>query len=569
MHDYLFTAEVVRFAFVLGVAVSMMLYERRHLTTGSIVVPGYMATFVVYPLIIAATALNAFVSYVIVNKLLCRRFLLYGRTKFTVLALVSITIQTVMLKLSPSGAWLWESDIKLFVGVGYVVPALIAHDMGRQGIKKTLGSVCLATVIVVIPIGLALLFGLPGVNDLAPLQGAGRMAIDAGWIPIAVILSAGAAWGISHNYGLRSGGFMGAAFIAILLGDPWQVAIAIALAATTYTIVTRLLMDEMILFGRRKFSAMLVISSMMSWTLLWFGRDLLGIAALQHFDVGALALTPLIVPGLLANDAQRTSVGRVSGGLGLATAFVLSTTWWLQSIIAGLRLETGWKLVSVVTFIGIFWHQLVPTRVGVPTRVLDIPRPRQSDRLAVDFDFDFDFSPTGYRRWADTHREAAAAAEHWLAYMTSDAPLPSIWATEDDLLLLTTRASTLKPPRTDLTDAGRFDTIRIAAGRALSAGGSLPRQSDAERTHTPALLPRRPDRPRVEFAEISLDIAASVARPAHRPPTLGNEIRRPLPRSAARVAPDGIVRHDRAETAPAATNRDQAARRRVEAVPVA
>ena len=40
MHDYLFTTEVVRFAFMFGVAVSMILYERRHLTTGSIVVPG-------------------------------------------------------------------------------------------------------------------------------------------------------------------------------------------------------------------------------------------------------------------------------------------------------------------------------------------------------------------------------------------------------------------------------------------------------------------------------------------------------------------------------------------------
>ena len=81
MHDYLFSTEVVRFAFMFGVAVSMLLYERRHLTTGSIVVPGYIATFLVYPLIIVATFLNALLSYVIVNKLLRRWFLLYGRTK--------------------------------------------------------------------------------------------------------------------------------------------------------------------------------------------------------------------------------------------------------------------------------------------------------------------------------------------------------------------------------------------------------------------------------------------------------------------------------------------------------
>ena len=137
MHDYMFTTEVVRFAFMFGVAVSMLLYERKHLTTGSIVVPGYIATFLAMPLTIVATFANAFISYLIVNKLLRRWFLLYGRTKFTVLAMISIMIQSLMLKFSPVGAWMWESNIKLLVGVGYVVPALIAHDMGRQGIKKT------------------------------------------------------------------------------------------------------------------------------------------------------------------------------------------------------------------------------------------------------------------------------------------------------------------------------------------------------------------------------------------------------------------------------------------------
>ena len=45
-----------------------------------------------------------------------------------------------MLKFSPVGSWLWEKDFKLLVGVGYVVPALIAHDMGRQGITARRSS---------------------------------------------------------------------------------------------------------------------------------------------------------------------------------------------------------------------------------------------------------------------------------------------------------------------------------------------------------------------------------------------------------------------------------------------
>ena len=410
MHDYLFTAEVVRFAFMFGVAVSMLLYERRHLTTGSIVVPGYIATFIAMPTTLIATFLNAFISYFLVNRLLRRWFLLYGRTKFTVLVMISIVIQTLMLKLSPNGAWAWESDIKLLVGVGYVVPALIAHDMGRQGIKKTLKSVLLAGVIVAIPIALALVVDLPGINDLAPLRGGSDIAIDVAWIPIAVLLSAASAWGVARFWDLRSGGFMGAAFVAILLGDPWQVVVMAVLAAMTYIIVTRFLMDSMILFGRRKFSAMLLVSASMSWSILWVGGELFGVGVQRHMDVGSLALTPLIVPGLMANDAQRTSPLRVLGGLGLATTFVLTMTWWAESVWENRPLDLGWKLAAVATGLMIFGRQPM-AQLAAKLRTAHACR-RAGHRLATggtagqDDNPWYGFAFASYHRWSALHHDA-------------------------------------------------------------------------------------------------------------------------------------------------------------------
>jgi poly-gamma-glutamate biosynthesis protein PgsC/CapC len=151
VHDYLFPSEVVRFAFVFGVVVAMLLYERRHLTVGSIVVPGYIAIFIVAPMVLFITFLNAGITYLLMNKLIRRRFLLYGRSKFTVMALISIAMQSVLLRVTPAGPWLWESDFPLFVGAGYVVPALIAHDMGRQGVQRTIKAVMLAGAIVATP----------------------------------------------------------------------------------------------------------------------------------------------------------------------------------------------------------------------------------------------------------------------------------------------------------------------------------------------------------------------------------------------------------------------------------
>ncbi len=358
MHDYLFSSEIVRFAFVFGICVSMMLYERLHLTTGSIVVPGYIAVFLVYPMVVVATFVNALLSYALMNHVLRKHFMLYGRAKFTLMALISISIQTLMLKLSPSGPWLWESNIPLFVGAGYVVPALIAHDMGRQGIKRTTKAVLLAGVIVSLPIALALVLQLKGVNNLAPLAGFGTMSIANHWIPLAVLLSAAASWGVAHNYNLKAGGFVGAAYIGMFMGDPYQVAVAFTIALVTFVLVRYVLMNILILFGRRKFSAMLLTSSMISWTLLWVGPSFFSARVTNHLDLASMALTPLFVPGLLANDMDRTSPLRVVAGVGLASAFVVPTTWWIQSIIEGHELALPWMLMATSTFVVIFWKSI-------------------------------------------------------------------------------------------------------------------------------------------------------------------------------------------------------------------
>ena len=570
MHDYLFSTEVVRFAFMFGVAVSMLLYERRHLTTGSIVVPGYVAVFLAYPLIIVATFINALISYYLVNKVLRRWFLLYGRTKFTILAMISISIQAGMLKFAPSGPWLWESDIKLFVGVGYVVPALIAHDMARQGIKKTTKSVMLAAGIVATPIALALAFNLPGVNDLAPLQGAGEMAISASWIPFAVLLSACAAWGVANNYGCRSGGFVGAGFVAMLLGDPWQVVAAICIAAITYVIVTKFLMNSMILFGRRKFSSMLLVSSAISWSLLWLGNELFPQTVQSHLQLGSLALTPLFIPGLLANDSQRVGPKRVAFGLTLASSFVLATTWWVQSLFEGFDLAIGWKLLAVASFASIFWKQFVPKRESAEAdskRPATAPATSSPTILASAASF----GRSSYQKWATIHQDAADAAERWLSAMLGEpihhAPLLAIGQP-------TNGAAPDGPApsnRVELTANGMTEgerstaRLRRAALEALRAPVPGERRPFAE----PEGLPiRHSASEKGEFDAVATSIAAGVGRPQPLPrrqpkPVVDTEASNPTTRSAlqaVRVESESTIRVDRtAGSSGAAAERAQPA----------
>lgn len=428
MHDYLLSAEWIRFAFVLGVAVSMVMYEKRHITTGSIVVPGYIAVFIIHPLVIAATFLNAFITYAFVNLFLRRYFLLYGRTKFSILAITSTIIQFIMLRVTPSGQWLWERDIPLFIGVGYIVPALIAHDMARQGVWKTTRAVLTAGFIVALPIATALILDLPGVNDLSPVSGFGSTAFSIEWLPFAVMLSVGASWAVAHNYNLRSGGFVGAAFVGMFMADPWQVAVALTIALVTWLVVAKFLMNHMILFGRRKFSAMLLVSSTIGWSGLWVGDRFLDATWQEHLGVGSLALTPLLLPGLIANDAQRTSPLRVVTGLSLAGTFAVTTTWWVQSTVIQEPLHPGWKALAALTFCIMFAKQFRGVVLLTASRIIAVPKfvfgviqsipitasPQPAMAVLTEAQPAPNTSFLPWESWKLRHPDFAAEAEDWV-----------------------------------------------------------------------------------------------------------------------------------------------------------
>ncbi len=263
--------------------------------------------------------------------------------------------------------------------------------MGRQGVKRTTKAVLLAGVIVALPIGLALVLRLRGVHDLAPLAGFGTMSIDSRWIPLAVLLSAASSWGVSQNYGFKSGGFVGAAYVGMFMGDPYQVAVAITIALITYVLVKYVLMNVLILFGRRKFSAMLLTSSMLSWTLLWVGPSFLSSRVTNHLDLASMALTPLFVPGLLANDMDRTGPLRVMAGAGLAAAFVVPSTWWIQSLVEGRPLALLWMGLALATFVAIFWKTMRQLyRYYRPAKVAEEIEDDHSSDVSADLDTEFE-----------------------------------------------------------------------------------------------------------------------------------------------------------------------------------
>ncbi len=362
MHDYLFDINTVRFAFIVGVLASVLVYERFHITSGSIVVPGYVAVFVLQPLILLITLANALFSYWVVNHILTKRLLLDGRNKFSTIMIISASVQVLLLTISPETPYLWESSIPLLVGVGYLVPALIAHDFGRQGIKPTLKAVGMASALVAVPMTLAIMF-FPDAQAGGRLAGFGVLAFAPEWIPMTVMLSAAAAWALQYNYGFRSAGYVGGAYLAMLTTSPLNLIFLGVIGFAAWILVTRVFMRTMIVFGRRKFALMMVSASVISWAGVWLSIGVFDVSATAYESMATVALTPLFVPGLIANDLERSSPLLVFSGLVYSVAFVLTTTWLVVTGVTGYY--SGWVplpmaiAIAVVSGLVIFGNQFV------------------------------------------------------------------------------------------------------------------------------------------------------------------------------------------------------------------
>lgn len=332
MHEYFLRPEVVRVALVVGVVVSIVFYERVQLTTGGTIVPAYLAMFLAAPLFIVVTLLAGYLTYVLVSVVIAKRWILYGRRKFEVEMLVGLVLVAVGtgLALLLGGR---QPLLAGLTGIGFLIPGVLAHDMFRQKPGKTLLAVGATTVIVAL-----FVFSFASLVEISPLREGLRPAPDfddrIGY-PMELLLVgvvASVLFGLVAfaRLGLRSGGFVTAAYLALVLPRPVELLFAAAIAVITYLVVTKLIMPRLLIFGRRKLSTMVLVGAILAWT----GEVVVGgMTDGRYTPWSGFTIMTLMVPALLANDAQRQGLERTLWGAGIATLGVFGT---LNVLTAGL-----------------------------------------------------------------------------------------------------------------------------------------------------------------------------------------------------------------------------------------
>src|SRR5262249_12456915 len=130
---------VLTAALIIGVVVSLALTELVGLSPGGIIVPGYVALLLDRPLALAAFLLIALASYGILRAVGVY-LMLYGSRRFAVALLAGMT-------LSVGAQWtvpLYVPSYLEWVGLGLIVPGLLANQFDRQGVLPTLLMLAIA-----------------------------------------------------------------------------------------------------------------------------------------------------------------------------------------------------------------------------------------------------------------------------------------------------------------------------------------------------------------------------------------------------------------------------------------
>ena len=123
---------------ILGVLVSLVFHELVGISPGGIIVPGYIALLLDEPVRVAVTIGLSLLTWGAV-RLLSEHIILFGRRRFAVFILISFLLRYA------TGLITAEAHLPVTAAmvIGYLVPGILAHEIDKQGLVKTLSSMLL------------------------------------------------------------------------------------------------------------------------------------------------------------------------------------------------------------------------------------------------------------------------------------------------------------------------------------------------------------------------------------------------------------------------------------------
>jgi poly-gamma-glutamate biosynthesis protein PgsC/CapC len=129
--------------FVIGLVVGFIFYEITGISPGGVIAPAYFALFIYEPDRIVMTLLIALIVYGII-RVSSQYLIIYGRRRFLLAVLLSFFLKLLIDYLIQPADFM-KLDLQ---SIGYIIPGLIANEMGRQKVTPTLLSLGIVTLII-------------------------------------------------------------------------------------------------------------------------------------------------------------------------------------------------------------------------------------------------------------------------------------------------------------------------------------------------------------------------------------------------------------------------------------
>jgi poly-gamma-glutamate biosynthesis protein PgsC/CapC len=136
--------EIIMQAVGIGLVLSLVFSETLGLAAGGMVVPGYIALMIHYPLRIAGTVLVALLTFATL-KFLSGFMFIYGRRRTVMVILLGFAFGWLSREYFTLRTEVWTLEMQT---IGLIIPGLIANWMERQGVWKTIFVMIIAAVFI-------------------------------------------------------------------------------------------------------------------------------------------------------------------------------------------------------------------------------------------------------------------------------------------------------------------------------------------------------------------------------------------------------------------------------------
>jgi poly-gamma-glutamate biosynthesis protein PgsC/CapC len=135
--------ELLAFSVGIGLVIGVFCSEMLGMASSGLIVPGYIAIYLMKPMHLVATMVVAFATYGLV-RVIGSFVIIHGRRRSVMMILVGYILG--MLVNQFSGTWLPATpDVAV---IGFIIPGIIAMWMDRQGVPQTLNALFVVSVAV-------------------------------------------------------------------------------------------------------------------------------------------------------------------------------------------------------------------------------------------------------------------------------------------------------------------------------------------------------------------------------------------------------------------------------------